>query len=328
MAQQTPPGWYPDPSGSGQQRYWDGTQWTQHLNPGQGQAPQQQQHQAAHGQAAQQPQQAQYGQGVQQQQQQQQQYGHQAQAQVPQAYGQAPQQRREPGKLEKFAELDVDSGHDAARIQNQVQQAGTGTAGGGGGTIFSEPILVVNQKAKLIEVNNEYSVFDQNGQQLASVVQVGQSAIKKAIRFLGKYDQYMTHKLEIRDGHGRVLMQVTRPAKLLKSRVIVERGDGMPLGEIVQQNVMGKKTFSMMANGQEIGQIRGEDWFSFELGLFDNANNPIARITKTWEGFGKAIFTTADNYVLQIHRQLQEPLLSMVVASALTVDLAIHQDAK
>lgn len=26
----TPPGWYPDPSGTGGQRYWDGQQWTAH----------------------------------------------------------------------------------------------------------------------------------------------------------------------------------------------------------------------------------------------------------------------------------------------------------
>ncbi|WP_229742820.1 DUF2510 domain-containing protein [Gordonia jinhuaensis] len=29
----TPAGWYPDPSGAPGQRYFDGTQWTEHFNP-------------------------------------------------------------------------------------------------------------------------------------------------------------------------------------------------------------------------------------------------------------------------------------------------------
>lgn len=37
---QTPAGWYPDPWVSGQQRYWDGQQWTAHTNSPQPQPPQ------------------------------------------------------------------------------------------------------------------------------------------------------------------------------------------------------------------------------------------------------------------------------------------------
>lgn len=33
--QQTPAGWYPDPDNAGQQRYWDGTQWTDYHAAGQ-----------------------------------------------------------------------------------------------------------------------------------------------------------------------------------------------------------------------------------------------------------------------------------------------------
>ncbi|MEU5113603.1 phospholipid scramblase-related protein [Streptomyces longwoodensis] len=215
------------------------------------------------------------------------------------------------------------------RVQRQVQQqAGVAAGGPGGGSLFSEPVLVVNQKAKLIELTNEYTVMDQHGNQLGSVVQVGQSALRKVVRFLASIDQYLTHKLEIRDAHGRPVLRLTRPAKFLKSRVIVERPDGQPVGEIVQQNVFGKINFAMTANGQQVGAIKAENWRAWNFAIVDHADNEVARITKTWEGLAKTLFTTADNYVLQIHYQLPEPLLSLVVATALTVDTALKQDSR
>ncbi|MFK4104196.1 phospholipid scramblase-related protein [Streptomyces sp. NPDC019531] len=271
----TPAGWYPDPHGAPQTlRYWDGAQWTQHVNSQQGAA---------------------------------------AQAtQAPQA-PQMPQQAAGPDQ----------------RVQRQVQQQAGVTAGGaGGGTLFTEPVLVVNQKAKLIEVTNEYKVMDQNGNQLGSVTQVGQSALKKVLRFVSSLDQYMTHKLEIRDAHGQPVLLLTRPAKFLKSRVIVERPDGSQVGEIVQQNMIGKINFAMNVNGQQVGAIKAENWRAWNFAIVDHTDNEVARITKTWEGLAKTMFTTADNYVLQIHYQLPEPLLSLVVATALTVDTALKQDAR
>jgi hypothetical protein len=42
----------------------------------------------------------------------------------------------------------------------------------------------------------------------------------------------------------------------------------------------------------------------------------------------KAVFTTADNYVVEIARPLEDPLRSLVVAAALSVDTALKQDAR
>ncbi|MET7285299.1 phospholipid scramblase-related protein [Streptomyces sp. NPDC005573] len=216
-----------------------------------------------------------------------------------------------------------------AKVQHQVQQqAGVAAGGAGGGTLFTEPVLVVNQKAKLIELTNEYKVMDQGGRELGSVVEVGQNAFKKILRFVSDLDQYMTHKLEIRDAHGQPQLLLTRPAKIFKSKVVVTRPDGSPVGEIVQQNMIGKINFAMNVNGQKVGAIKAENWRAWNFAIVDHADNEVARITKTWEGLAKTLFTTADNYVLQIHQQLSEPLLSLVVAAALTVDTALKQDSR
>jgi uncharacterized protein YxjI len=196
----------------------------------------------------------------------------------------------------------------------------------GGGTLFTEPILVVNQKARLVETANEFGVFDQHGARLGAVVEVGQSLFRKAVRLFTKYDQYPTHQLEVRDVGGSVVLKVTRPAKMLKSRFVVTRADGTPIGEIAQENVIGKIRFSFTANGRRIGEMRAENWRAWDFSITDEEGSPVARVTKTFAGFLKEGFTTADNYVVEVYRHLADPLASVVVASALTVDTALKQD--
>ncbi|HVV09886.1 phospholipid scramblase-related protein [Amycolatopsis sp.] len=196
----------------------------------------------------------------------------------------------------------------------------------GGGTLFTEPVLVVNQKAKLVETSNEFGVFDQHGSPLGAVVEVGQSMVKKALRLFTNYDRFLTHRFEVRDMGGSIVLKVTRPAKMLRSRFVVTRADDTPIGEIQQENVLGKIRFAFTAGGRTIGHLRAENWRAWDFSITDAGDTEIARVTKTFAGYLKEAFTTADNYVVEIHRQLTDPLASMVVASALTVDTALKQD--
>jgi uncharacterized protein YxjI len=211
--------------------------------------------------------------------------------------------------------------------QDGLRGAGiTGAAFQGSGTVFTEPILVVNQKAKLIEITNQYAVFDAQGRQIASVNEVGQSKAKKALRLVSNLDQFLTHRLEITDASGAVLLRVTRPAKVLKSTVIVSDAADQEIGRIVQDNMIGKIHFTLQAGGHTYGAIRAENWRAWNFRIEDHTGAEVARITKTFEGIAKAMFTTADNYVVQLHAQIPQPLLSLVVASALSVDTALKQD--
>ena len=236
-------------------------------------------------------------------------------------------------KIEQLTSFDT--GHDAAKIQEQVsgnngyRGAGVGeVAFQGDGSIFNEPVLVVNQKAKVFEVSNQYSVFDREGRQIAAVNEVGQSGAKKAMRLLTNLDQFMTHKLEVVNAAGEVQLRITRPAKVIKSTVIVSNAQDQEIGRIVQDNMIGKIHFTLQAGGHTYGSIKAENWRAWNFRIEDHEGTEVARITKTFEGFAKALFTTADNYVVQIHGQLAQPLNALVVAAALSVDTALKQDSK
>ena len=125
-----------------------------------------------------------------------------------------------------------------------------------------------------------------------------------------------------------MLLALTRPAKLMKSKVVVQDGQGAEIGQIVQDNVFGKIHFSLMSGGHSYGSINAENWRAWNFSIHDHTDTEVARITKTFAGLARAVFTTADNYVVQIHRPLEDPLRSLVVASAVSVDTALKQDAR
>jgi uncharacterized protein YxjI len=193
--------------------------------------------------------------------------------------------------------------------------------------IYEQPVLVVSQKAKLVEITNQYTVSDANGQVVGYVQQVGQSAARKVLRFVSNVDQFLSHKFEITDAQGGVLLQITRPAKLIKSTVIVADAAGQELGRLIQQNAIGKIRFGLHdATGQQLAELRAENWRAWNFSIVDADGQELARVDKKWEGLAKAMFTTADNYAVAIHQRLADPLRALVIAAALTIDTALKQD--
>ena len=196
----------------------------------------------------------------------------------------------------------------------------------GGGTLFTEPILVVNQKAKLIEINTEYKISDQHGNQLGAVRQVGQSKAKKVLRFVSNVDQFLSHSFEVVDAGGNTVLSLKQPAKLFKGKLEVSDGTGKMLGRIVQENLIGKITFGIEVDGNRIGSVNGENWRSWNFNIQDAAGVEVGRVTKQWGGMTKEIFTAADNYAVEIDPSLQDPLRTMAVAAAVCIDTALKQD--
>ena len=193
--------------------------------------------------------------------------------------------------------------------------------------LLSRNTLVINQKAKLVELTNEYRILDEEGNEVGSIRQEGQSKARKALRFLTSVDQFLTHRLAVYDQGGRKVLELTRPAKILKSTLQVSDGEGRPVGRIVQQNVLGKKRFALEdERGQPLGSINAENWASWDFAIQDQDGTEIGRITKKWAGILKEGFTTADNYLLNISAPVPPDLRLMMLGSAAGVDVALKQD--
>ncbi|WP_344785235.1 phospholipid scramblase-related protein [Microbacterium kribbense] len=287
MSHQSPSGWFPDPFGRHEHRYWDGLRWTEHVGSSGRQM---------------------------------------VDAPVPSP---PPQSAVQPVAVVASPPV-VPAVPVDRRVQKQVRKLGVGDATRtGGGTLFTEQVLVVNQKAKLFERRAEYGVFDQHGRNLGGVRELGASMSRLAV---GR--ENATKRLQIVDAEGRPLLMLTRPATMLKSNVTIMREDGSLVGHIIQESLgvlaslLGGKfnvRFRMEADGVTLGAINAEDWRAWDFNLQDPHGSEIARITKTWAGFGKENFTKADNYVLEMHRPLEDPLLTLVVSAALVVDTVLKQ---
>ncbi len=193
--------------------------------------------------------------------------------------------------------------------------------------LLSHDVLVISQKAKLIETMDEYRVFDDAGNQIGIISEVEQSTTKRAVRLFSGVDQFLTHKLGVFDSDGQQVLMLERPAKLVKSNIKVFDAEGTERGAILQDNLVGPKHFALVdRRGDRIGSIDGENWMSWDFAIHDGAGAEVGRITKEWAGILKEGYTTADTYVLQIEAEVSPDLRLLMFASAAGVDMALKQD--
>jgi uncharacterized protein YxjI len=197
------------------------------------------------------------------------------------------------------------------------------------GTLLGSSVLVVNQRSKLVEINTEYEAFGLDGNRLGAIQQHSQSKARRAVRLLTAFDQYMTHHFEVTDRDGASILRITRPRKLFLTKVHVFDGSNRFLGSIVQQNVFWKIRFELRTpEGWVIGHMHAENVRAWDFAITDGTGREVAKVVKSWEGWARTAFTRADRYVARIHEPLPTPLRELVVATALTVDLALKQDAR
>jgi uncharacterized protein YxjI len=189
--------------------------------------------------------------------------------------------------------------------------------------LLAEPMLVINQKLKLIELRNEFRIFDQHGNQIGVAVQARQSPLAFLARIFSDLDVALPMTLEVRDRAGGIALTLHKP--WFRMACSVTRGDGMELGTIRKRIRLGKARFSLLdPSGRDIGEVRAHNWRAKDFSVLDSSGQELARVNKKWAGL-RELFTDADNYVIQLNPAAPDPMRGMAVASVLAIDTVMKQ---
>ena len=134
--------------------------------------------------------------------------------------------------------------------------------------------------------------------------------------------------VELVDDQGTVVLTLNRPIDVQRSSVEVLDSEGGDAGRIVEQDLRrGQTTYAFLApNGGFLGDLRAENWVGWDLRIFDSQSREVATITRDWGGLDLASFPRPDDYVVRIRQPLHEPLRTLVVACALSLEIVVRPD--
>jgi hypothetical protein len=292
--QEVSPGWYPDPTGRSQQRYWDGAQWTGHV--------------ATNGQV-----------------------GQDAVAQEQHSAAATPsfpaQQNTSPtssASLHPGSEQPAVNSDEIAAILAESSVVPRH----GDGTVFGEPVVIVDQSSMDSRSGYRYELFSSGGALLAECAERIESFDIDEVSFGEAVKKYNTDSMEFRDPEGRVWASLTH-RKVWKSKISVTAADGSEIGQIAQQNVLGRVKFEITAQGGKVGALRSTGTRLKQFDITDQAGNHAGRLIKLgnyarWRPLRDA--KAVGRYVLEFSARLPQPLATLAVVAPVAIDLAFNMD--
>jgi uncharacterized protein YxjI len=79
------------------------------------------------------------------------------------------------------------------------------------------------------------------------------------------------------------------------------------------------------ASENKLCSLRG-NWVGWDF-RFLAGDREIAHVSKKWAGIGKEMFTSADNYVLEINEQVasSDPARELILAAVLCIDMVLKE---
>jgi uncharacterized protein YxjI len=192
---------------------------------------------------------------------------------------------------------------------------------------LNKNLFFVKEHVKIFKAANSFDILDPDSKQI--VLQCREENLgffTKMFRFTD-YKRMTPFNMEIKSPEGQHILTVKRGISLFLSTVEVLDERNTVIGKFKQKFLsIGGKFEVLDAGERPLCMLKGK-WTSWDFKFVSNDGKEFATVTKKWSGLGKELFTSADNYVLQISSDVpaDNPLRMLILAAVMCIDLVLKE---
>lgn len=193
-------------------------------------------------------------------------------------------------------------------------------------TVLNKNLFFVKEHVGLFKASNSFDIYDPlTKEHMLQCREENLGFFTRLLRFTD-YKRMTPFDIDIKTLNGQKVVSVRRGVSLFFSTVTVYDDNGTVLGKFKQKLSLGGKFELLDASDRPLCMLKGK-WTSWDFKFLSSDNKEFATVTKKWGGLGKELFTSADNYVLQISPDVPEnhPLRKLILAAVMCIDLVLKE---
>lgn len=192
--------------------------------------------------------------------------------------------------------------------------------------VLNRNLYLVKEHVGMFKAANNFDVFDlETGEEIINCREPNLGVFSKMLRFTD-YKRMTPFDVELNTTDGEKVLSVDRGVSLFLSNVNVRDEDGDRIGGFKQKLFSIGGAFKVLGESdQELCALKGK-WTGWDF-RFMAGERELAHVTKKWAGLGREMFTSADNYVLEISEDVppDNPLRQLIMAAVMCIDMVLKE---
>ena len=192
--------------------------------------------------------------------------------------------------------------------------------------VLSNNLYFVKEHVGLFKAASNYDVLDPKTQaQLIHCREPTLGPFTKLLRFTD-FKRMTPFNVVLTTPEGKPVLRVERGVSLFVSRVKVYDNQDEHVGGFKQKFFSIGGSFRVFdSSDHEVCVLKGK-WTSWEF-RFLQGERELARVSKKWSGLGKELFTSADNYILNIDDAVapNDRVRMLIMAAVMCIDMVLKE---